>query len=767
MPLLESHHSDKHSRDAGVKYRPSRPRTAPAPRSRQPSDVTGSPRQQGRRFDDMISSDDAPELPIPRARLGGRLDRPPTRDGSDQPSTCRNSLFPSVVKQQSRCLSVLLQQGPHGGIRRIGPLLITRERGGCAIKNLNPAFIEMMDVQPVDIATASFLKKSNIRRGSFCIAPQENGGDWLNAIGKIMGGTNGSSNSKQSSDRAPSSSSGPGMWWPLNDDNCSDEVAFDVHVTSNDALEAGIAKNQNTLERMGSSSTLAGSALKPPPPLSAPPRKGSVSSQLRLMGRAEGGTGSSLLRPNTSQGNLGGQAVQAPALTHSVSDTSNTSTLSNGFAGRTHQQAHLLANMSVHSTGIQLADVTMKTDSGIITRSVKSISLRLLVNRLASPEGNVDSDLMTDFLNSYRFFAHPIDVMRLIIVRYLNCFIVDSETDESEASTDAEDGDGASGHESGEKYLTINGWRKTAESGDEALSVSSVARDTSARQLPPLSRNDGAIIQLRVMNIIKYWIKFHPHDFRLHHRLTRLLLLFLSHIQKQPGRSEFVNSIRQKLSSGKLLAVEMPAFVGTGTVLNTPLATAVPSQASSLRSSGIGTPAFESARSAIDLQSMSGQHSTTMTSSSGVARPDIAPNHGSGAAYHSHYLHQQQPATAPIVPSSHGPTTANPSMTRPATSHDSTAGVGQVANSRTQHTKKGSSSYFRSLFNHRSNKSAASALDVSGSGDSDGLAGHFANGNVASIRIAQRDVTSNLTHMSDLTLLGDGVDSGHCMPNGN
>ncbi|KAJ2786767.1 hypothetical protein GGI15_001259 [Coemansia interrupta] len=656
----------------------------------------------------MVSSDAAPELPIPRMHLAGRQDRAQTRDGT---------------------------------------------------------FIEMMDVQPVDIATASFLKKSNIRRGSFSMAPHDSNGDWLNAIGKIIGGSEGSSNSKQSPDRAKSSS-GPGMWWPLNDDNCSDEVAFDVHVTSHDAHESGNSRNQNTLERMGSSSTLAGSALKPPPPLSAPPRKGSVSSQLRLMGRSEGSASGSFLRPNTSQGNLGGQVVQAPALTHSVSDTSDTSTLASGFSGRIHQQGNPLANMSVHSAGIQLADVTMKTDSGVITRSVKSISLRLLVNRLASPEGNVDSDLMTDFLNSYRFFAHPIDVMRLIIVRYLNCFVVDPETDESEASTDAESGDGASVHENSDKYLTINGWRKTAESGDESLSVSGVARETATRQLPPLSRNDGAIIQLRVMNIIKYWIKFHPHDFRLHHRLTRLLLLFLSHIQKQPGRAEFVNSIRQKLSSGKLLAVEMPAFVGTSTVLNTPLATAVPSQASSLRSSGIGTPTFESARSAIDLQSMSSQHVLAMGGSSVSARPETAQSHGSAAAYYPHYL-QQPPATAPIMPSSQGSAAANLMGARPATSHESTAAVGQTANARTQHTKKGSTSYFRSLFNHRSNKSSASALDVSGGGESDSLAGHFANGNVASIRIAQRENPNSLTHLTDLAILGDGVDSGQYMPNGN
>ncbi|KAJ1802489.1 hypothetical protein LPJ56_007187, partial [Coemansia sp. RSA 2599] len=272
-----------------------------------------------------------------------------------------------------------------------------------------------------------------------------------------------------------------------------------------------------------------------------------------------------------------------------------------------------------------LIDVTMKTETGVITRSIKSISLRLLVNRLASPEGNVDSDLMTDFLNSYRFFAHPIDVMRLIIVRYLNCFVVEPTGDEIESSSDGDDStnrDSSSTSSSGcddgdDKFLTINGWCKAAvESGDEAPPSAAKAESkgtaAASRQLPPLSRNDGAIIQLRVMNIIKYWIKFHPHDFRLHHRLTRLLLLFLSHIQKQPGRADFVNSIRQKLSSGKLLAVEMPAFAGNAAVPGTAFSTAVHSQASSMRNSGVCTPNLESARSAIDLQSISSQRSSAI-----------------------------------------------------------------------------------------------------------------------------------------------------------
>ncbi|KAJ1889160.1 hypothetical protein LPJ81_006185, partial [Coemansia sp. IMI 209127] len=99
---------------------------------------------------------------------------------------CRNSLFTNAVRQQSRCMSVLLQQGSHGGIRRIGPLLITLERGGAAIKHLNPAFIDMMDVQPVDKESITFLKKSNIRRRSFSMPPGGPGNDWLDTLTDII-----------------------------------------------------------------------------------------------------------------------------------------------------------------------------------------------------------------------------------------------------------------------------------------------------------------------------------------------------------------------------------------------------------------------------------------------------------------------------------------------------------------------------------------------------------------------------------------------------
>ncbi|KAJ2606583.1 cell division cycle- protein [Coemansia sp. RSA 1722] len=786
VTITECRQSEEIAREIGIDYSTSlQPDTQPQSQSQshqktlvrqkheQSASLSGS---QHPSTEEPSMTSNTSAMPIPRAHAVGSTDRARPREPTGA-STCRNSLFPSVVKQQSRCLSVLLQQGPHGGIRRVGPLLITKERGGSSIKHLNPAFIEMMDVQPVDKATAYFLRRSNIRRRSFSTSPHDSGGDWLSAISNIIGAAESAGGGvKHPLDR---SSGGPGMWWPLNDDNCSDEVVFDVHVTAQDAQDSanskGAPQQQHTLERMASSSTLASAAgLKPPQPPSAP-RKGSVSSQLRMIGRAaaadtSNASTSSGLRSNASQSSLGARVGNVPTLTNSASDASDSSTIAPGYSGRL-QQSGSLANISVHSTGIQLADVTMKTETGVITRSIKSISLRLLVNRLASPEGNVDSDLMTDFLNSYRFFAHPIDVMRLIIVRYLNCFVVEPSGDEIESGSDADDTESSNSSSQGDsedKCLTINGWCKTAESGDEALpaATSGGSKCISSRQLPPLSRNDGAIIQLRVMNIIKYWIKFHPHDFRLHHRLTRLLLLFLSHIQKQPGRADFVNSIRQKLSSGKLLAVEMPAFAGTGSVLGTAFSTAVPSQASSMRNSGVCTPTLESTRSAIDLQSVGGQRNSALAAVSSAEQQSGSAGYmanNSGTAGNGQRVHS-------LLSNANVQGLANfnsSSSSAGSGSGNAAQAANQLAGGRVQHAKKGSTSYFRSLFNHRSNKGSSLTTDISGAGDADSLAGLVIGENGGSVRIAQREDPVNVSSSGETGFAVDSSEAGLQMPNGN
>ncbi|KAJ2417174.1 hypothetical protein GGI10_000397 [Coemansia sp. RSA 2530] len=752
VPLVECRTSEEFAHESGIAYT---------------SDAMAADEPAAGSLPDTGATDTASALPRPRIHANGAHSRSSDREAAEA-SLCRNSLFPNVVKQQSRCMSVLLQQGPHGGIRRIGPLLITQERGGGAIKHLNPAFIDMMDVQPVDASTAAFLKRSNIRRRSFSMPPNGPGGDWLNTLTQIISG---SGSSKRTNDPT---SAGPGMWWPLNDDNCSDEVTHDVHMSSQDGPEysSRIAHSQlPTLERMASSSTIASAPLKPPAPLGAP-RKGSVSSQLRLMTRADSSQGNgtssgAYLRSNASQSSLAGHV---PSLTHTTSDASDMSTSS---ACPSRQQSSLFSSngLPMHAAGSQLAEVTMRTESGVITRSIKYMSLRLLVNRLASPEGNVDSDLMTDFLNSYRFFAHPIDVMRLIIARYLNCFatgVLGDDTEDSEVD-DAE----ASAHDGDDKFLTINGWRDNHNNDASASSSDRAGHPTgskgepkqgSTRQLPPLARNDGAIIQLRVMNIVKYWIKFHPHDFRLHHRLTRLLLLFLSHIQKQPGRAEFVNAIRQKLSSGKLLAVEMPAFASSSFPPGTSLSTAVHSQAPSMRNSGVRTPTLEHARSALDLRSAATPNGPPLGASA-LSRPEFAlselpsaagagQTNGSGGHLHTSVslldMHGQpsNPGSAGRHLPGSGPSIAQP----PSAS----------TGNRVQHTKKGSASYFKSLFHPRSSRANAGNLS---SIDAGGEAGALVGANAGSSRIAQRDDGSLAGSGPELT--GATGEPDLRMPNGN
>ncbi|KAI7827327.1 hypothetical protein BX661DRAFT_26161 [Kickxella alabastrina] len=241
--LEECCDSKEHAHKTGQEYTSSRavPFVSPSPLTDNHSSLLQT---------NMTSHASTPNLSstplLSQSPLAGRVGRQHSHDTSDL-HVCRNSLFPNVVKKQSRCMSVLLQQGPHGGIRRTGPLLITKERGGNSIRHLNPAFVEMMDVHPVDSGTAAFLKRSNIRRRSFSIMPEDSNGDWLSTISNIIGGADTSDGSKEQSRRA---SLGPGMWWPLNDDNCSDEVAYDVHVASHDTwtlLLAGRASSQAIL----------------------------------------------------------------------------------------------------------------------------------------------------------------------------------------------------------------------------------------------------------------------------------------------------------------------------------------------------------------------------------------------------------------------------------------------------------------------------------------------------------------------------------------
>ncbi|KAJ2739075.1 hypothetical protein H4R23_000717 [Coemansia sp. Cherry 401B] len=537
----------------------------------------------------------------------------------------------------------------------------------------------------------------------------------------------------QANARAATGSAGPGMWWPLNDDNCSDEVTHEVHIASADGAEPSVG--QSTLERMSSATTLTSGGSKPTSAAGAS-RKGSVSSQLRLMVRADSASNvtSGAMRSNVSQSSLG-NPQHVPSLTPMASDASDVS-VSSGFGGKGSA-----ANAQALSPSHHLADVTMKTEGGTITRSIKCISLRLLVNRLASPEGNVDSDLMTDFLNSYRFFAHPIDVMRLIIIRYMNCFATASGDDSGNSSeADAEDDDS--------KFLTINGWRRCEKSGGK--SAGDESRQPPVRSLPLLARNDGAIVQLRVMNIIKYWIKFHPHDFRLHHRLTRLLLLFLSHIQKQPGRAEFVNSIRQKLSSGKLLAVEAPSFAGPAPAGAHPPQpqplSAMLSQASCLRGPEARAPGLETARSAIDLQSAASHSRTAAEEASSMMR---GPRSGASAGH---------------LTSSVSASNLQGSQLRSggsAVRAGAEAGGGLVTaasavSSRVQHAKKGSTSYFKSLFHTRSSKGNT---DTSGSGsDSEAFGGY----NHQSVRISQRNGAP-----TELPLVDGSGEQAATQPNGN
>ncbi|KAJ2165489.1 hypothetical protein GGH15_003334 [Coemansia sp. RSA 562] len=175
----------------------------------------------------------------------------------------------------------------------------------------------------------------------------------------------------------------------------------------------------------------------------------------------------------------------------------------------------------------------------------------------------------------------------------------------------------------------------------------------------------------------------------------------------------------------------------------------MPSQATSSRSSEIQTTGLESTRSAIDLQSATTQLRPTGSAEGAVHGPRSVLAAGqltsSVSASNLQSNQSRSGGTSRVATETSG---------APAT-------AASAVSSRAQHTKKGSTSYFKSLFHHRSNKSSASTQDTSGSGsDSEAFGGY----NNQSVRISQRNVGLG---RAELPVIGDGSEQSGALPNGN
>ncbi|KAJ1916077.1 cell division cycle- protein [Mycoemilia scoparia] len=374
-----------------------------------------------------------------------------------------SSLPSTPVRKHSRCMSMLLQQGPHGGIRRLESFQISKSRGGEVVSMLSPALVDMLNVKPMDEFTLKVINRFTTHQRRYSTAPNhklENANSPSNATASTSSGTPlGDAYSEDD----------PGTPWPSDTDDISNEVAYSYNNTS--------GANH---ERKGSTAGLADTESRDDSkyPSSAPP--GTQSRRFSFRSSEKISTSHQQAINNCSHEPLPASAPVMPVYSLNGSYELKGSTMQPGPGG------------------------------------LKAASLRVMVHWLASPLGDVDSEYIKTFLASYRFFAHPVDLLRLLIVRYVNCFKNPSN-------------------------------QNTPSSPTTAFK-------------PVVDSQNGTVVQLRVLNILKQWIRFHPHDFKLHSRLTRLLLLFLTFIRSQPGRNSFVSKLLERLKTGQLLSTKDESY---------------------------------------------------------------------------------------------------------------------------------------------------------------------------------------------------------------
>eukprot|EP01137_Pigoraptor_chileana_P023459 Opistho-2@89772 len=129
----------------------------------------------------------------------------------------------------------------------------------------------------------------------------------------------------------------------------------------------------------------------------------------------------------------------------------------------------------------------VESDDMLGSREVETGTLKLFVQRLTSGgQSSIDQDYVWDFLLTFRYFTTPVELLQMLIHRYKSC--VGIATSPSPNST-RKMSQGTIGSAAGSR-------RSSMQSNDDA--------GTSNRQ---------AIIQLRVVNVLKKWMTLYWSDF--------------------------------------------------------------------------------------------------------------------------------------------------------------------------------------------------------------------------------------------------------------
>ncbi|KAI8824055.1 ras guanine nucleotide exchange factor domain-containing protein [Fimicolochytrium jonesii] len=204
---------------------------------------------------------------------------------------------------------------------------------------------------------------------------------------------------------------------------------------------------------------------------------------------------------------------------------------------------------TIESTGVVQPHVDLRpkflsSHSMLTTENINGkltvVSGRLpdLVQVLAS-EGTTDAEYIVDFLTTYRYFADPVDVARLLIMRYVT--VGGDPPISAESETEAEE-EGTNVSESLADFLSYlkkaDPVKKSTETNPRKLSKSGSSS----------SEDWGRLLQLKILNVFKKWIDLYPLDFDQTRELYLLTVLFLQkHVETQPTRSVFASSMLQNL----------------------------------------------------------------------------------------------------------------------------------------------------------------------------------------------------------------------------
>ncbi|PVU86783.1 hypothetical protein BB560_006605, partial [Smittium megazygosporum] len=176
-----------------------------------------------------------------------------------------------------------------------------------------------------------------------------------------------------------------------------------------------------------------------------------------------------------------------------------------------------LSTQIILGTKFQLQQKRMgkasKSSANLSSRDVlfstcKGLSMWAFIINLTDKNTGSNTTMIGKLLSSFRVFAHPVDLLRLLIVRYINCDF--------------------------ESYIPTK-------------SLNSDVLDLGLNPDPDSFTKSMQIIRLRTINIIKNWLKNYKDDFTEFYHLRLLLLQFIDYLKLQKSMIKIAKDMEFRL----------------------------------------------------------------------------------------------------------------------------------------------------------------------------------------------------------------------------